>query len=95
MAINIPAHEIAFRALQELVADNPAEKGEVKLFYQRLSHILRCYIENRFSLHAPEQTTEEFLDNLRSSEDLNRRYNSLLKSFLEHIGQDWHRTRQC
>jgi len=79
----IPAHELAFRELRKLVAEKLPEKGEIKLFYQRISGVLRRYIENRFGLHAPEQTTEEFLEDLRSSEELNRRYRSLLEAFLE------------
>ncbi len=56
-----PAHELAYEALQKLVGEDLPAKGEIKLFYQRISAILRRYIENRFRLHAPEQTTEEFL----------------------------------
>ena len=36
-------------------------KGRIKEFYERISNILRHYIEHRFDLHAPERTTEEFL----------------------------------
>lgn len=56
-----PAHEIAYEALRRLVGFNLPEKGEVELFFVHLSSILRTYIENRFHVHAPERTTEEFL----------------------------------
>ena len=36
-------------------------RQEIKLFHLRISDILRRYIENRFGVRAPEQTTEEFL----------------------------------
>jgi hypothetical protein len=82
--VRVPPHEIAFDALRKLVAEDLTGKGQIKLFYQRLSEILRRYIEGRFGLHAPEQTTEEFLEGLRGNERLNREYRSLLEGFLRH-----------
>jgi hypothetical protein len=49
--------ELALAALQKLRSENPP----VEEFYTRLSGIVRRYIEDRFGLHAPERTTEEFL----------------------------------
>ena len=80
----VPAHEIAFGQLEQLVADDLPRKGEIKTFYQRISDILRHYIENRFGLHAPEQTTEEFLDALRNSPKLPPVHQPALKEFLQH-----------
>jgi hypothetical protein len=51
------AQELALAALERLRQDNPP----VEMFYTRLSDIVRQYIEQRFGLHAPERTTEEFL----------------------------------
>lgn len=82
--IVIPPHEAAFSALDRLLAANLIEKGEIKAFYQEISGILRRYIEARFGLRAPEQTTEEFLDGLRTGEALDVRYQGLLKQFLTH-----------
>lgn len=56
-----PPHLTAYRALEELLAGNFLAEGRIKLFHIRVSDILRRYIENRFSLRAPEMTTEEFL----------------------------------
>ena len=53
--------EIARQELARLLAENLLAKGEIKLFHLRISDILRRYIENRFGVRAPEQTTEEFL----------------------------------
>ena len=78
------AHEIAYAALEELLAENLVAKGEMKTFYLRLSNILRHYIENRFDLSAPEQTTEEFLDDLRTRDALIPLHKELLKKFLQH-----------
>lgn len=60
-----PPHQVALRELRRLLDENLIEKGEAKLFYLRLSNILRRYVEDRFGIRAPEQTTEEFLSNLR------------------------------
>jgi len=87
--IRVTAHEVALRRLDELLARGLIERGEFKLFYQEVSLILRRYIEDRFGLRAPEQTTEEFLAssrrahaqgaNLLSAEDI-----GLLEKFLSH-----------
>jgi hypothetical protein len=82
--VKISAHELAFRELEELLAEKLIEQGQVKLFYVRISDILRHYIENRFALHAPERTTEEFLTELRQSNVLTDRHKGLLKEFLIH-----------
>ncbi len=60
-----PAHELAYARLRTLIAENLVEQGKIKEFYERISGILRHYIEDRFDLHAPERTTEEFLAELR------------------------------
>ena len=78
------AHEVAFAQLEELIQAKLIEKGEVKLFYLRLSATLRHYIENRFALRAPELTTEEFLGDLRDSDVLTQSHKDLLKEFLQH-----------
>ncbi len=83
-AIIIPPHEIALKALDDLRAEDLPGNGQIKLFYQRVSSILRIYIEDRFGLRAPEQTTEEFLVTLQETSALPRQYQSLLETFLKH-----------
>ncbi len=80
----VPAHEMAYEALRRLVADDLIKNGQIKVFYQRLSGVLRRYIENRFGLRAPEQTTEEFLRGLEAAQEFPGTYKPLLKSFLKH-----------
>lgn len=80
----IPAHNIAYQEMEKLVAEDLIEKGEIKKFYQEISNILRRYIENRFGLHAPEQTTEEFLMELNYQDNFKAEYKRLLKIFLNH-----------
>ncbi len=79
-----PPHEIAHARLRDLLAEQLVEKGECKLFYLRLSGILRHYIENRFGLKAPEQTTEEFLKTMKTADDLTPSHKQVLRRFLEH-----------
>jgi hypothetical protein len=79
-----PAHEIAFEMLRKLSEEKLVEQGMIKEFYEKLSFCLRLYIENRFLLRAPEQTTEEFLESLKKSDFLKLEYKQELKRFLEH-----------
>ena len=81
---SVPPHEIAYRELDALLAEDLISRGLAKLFYVRLSNILRHYIENRFGLRAPESTTEEFLIDLRASLAFEGRQKDLLRQFLEH-----------
>ena len=83
-----PPHEIAFAELEKLVEANLIEKGQIKPFYHGVSNILRQYIENRFNINAPEQTTEEFLAGLESNTAFSFqfpvKFQGLLKNFLKH-----------
>lgn len=82
--VRIPAHIIALKALADLLSSDLLLQGEIKLFYQKISEILKVYIENRFGLQAPERTTEEFLQELQNNNILPEQYNSILKAFLIH-----------
>jgi hypothetical protein len=82
-----PAHIIAFHALDVLLASDLLEKGRIKEFYLAISDILRRYIENRFTLHAPERTTEEFLIELGVAAVLQSQHKTLMKEFLLHCDQ--------
>lgn len=57
----LPPHLLAYQALDRLLATDLLASGQVKAFFEALSDILRHYIEDRFGVRAPEQTTEEFL----------------------------------
>lgn len=58
--LQISAFEKAIQKLYDLEESQYPEE-ELDQFYQELSMILRRYIEGRFGISAPEQTTEEFL----------------------------------
>ncbi len=79
-----PAHEIAYERLKALVKENLVEAGKIKEFYERISSILRHYIEHRFDLRAPERTTEEFLAELRYTDVLTSSDKESLEEFLTH-----------
>jgi hypothetical protein len=79
-----PAHEIAYDRLRRLVMENLIESGQIKAFYERISTILRHYIEDRFHLRAPERTTEEFLQELKHSPSLPDSDKQDLAEFLNH-----------
>ncbi len=76
------AHEIAYELLNRLKAKNLPASGRVKEYYFEISKIVRSYIENRFSLKAPEMTTEEFLYSLKDSGILSGAQKNLVKEFL-------------
>lgn len=52
---------VAKRKLDELKEKQLWQSGEVKSYYSELSFIVREYLENRYKVHALEQTTDETL----------------------------------
>ena len=81
------AHEVASAKLEQLAERNLVERGELKAFYREVSQILRQYIEDRFALHAPERTTEEFLREARRSAVFTTAQADTLGDFLAHCDQ--------
>ena len=77
-----PAEDIARQALDELISSGLAESGEVKLFYIRLSDILRRYIEGKFGIPAMDRTTAELMPEIRRHPVL-RDFNSEFRIFFE------------
>ena len=79
-----PAHALAYERLRALVKEDLVTAGRIKEFYEWISNILRHYIEHRFSLKAPERTTEEFLVELAHTDVLAASDKERLGEFLEH-----------
>ena len=75
----VPPHERARQRLQEALAfmSDPRE------FCIRLSEALRWYLEEQFTLKAPESTTEEFLVTLQITNVLNTGQKDTLAEFLQ------------
>lgn len=77
-----PAHEIAYEALKALKEKEYIQDGRIESYYVELSDIVRHYLEKRFSLRAPEMTTEEFLNKVKNDKVLSFGHTGLLTDFL-------------
>lgn len=75
-------HERARAALAALRGEDLPGRGRVHEFYVRISDIVRRYVEDRFSIRAPEQTTKEFLAAARSHPSIQEHHQRLLAGFL-------------
>lgn len=78
----IPPHVIALKALKELKEKELLEQNLCNPFYTELSLILRTYLEGRFKLNAPDETTEEIVEELSTSTDLSGAQQNMLKAFM-------------
>jgi hypothetical protein len=79
-----PAWEVAYQRLRELDQRQLPKAGKYEPYYVDLSAILRYYIEDRFHLHAPEQTTQEFLAATTSTYLFSEQHQKSLAGFLRH-----------
>jgi hypothetical protein len=79
----IPAHLLALEQLDELVREKLWQQGKVKLYYSRLTDILRQYIELRFNVPAMEETTEDIIRDFTRDGHINEAIRKELKSLLE------------
>jgi hypothetical protein len=61
-----PPHEVAREALKNLLAEDLLKKGLYRLFYFRLSEIIREYVGARFGFESLELTTTELLDAVKA-----------------------------
>jgi hypothetical protein len=80
----LPAHEIAYRKLEALLARRLVEDKRYREFTAEVADILRQYIEDRFALKAPERTTEEFLVEVSPALPVDADKKGILKQFLVH-----------
>jgi hypothetical protein len=78
-----PAHVLALAALESLQRQDLIGQERIEAFYVRVSTILRRYVELRFGLRAPEQTTEEFLVSVLATGGLIAAHRDLLEAFLQ------------
>ncbi|UCH13531.1 MAG: hypothetical protein JSV22_10500 [Bacteroidales bacterium] len=74
-------HIIALRELDKLKAEKLWQQNKVKLYYTRLTEIVRTYIERRFEIMAMEETTSEILNEFQEREIENVNY-SILEQLL-------------
>ncbi len=77
-----PAHVTALAEIDALLATDLIERRRWKAYFGELSGVLRRYIERRFDLHAPTQTTEEFLRDPRMTNMFEPAHDALVRGFL-------------
>ena len=79
-----PPWEVAYQRLRELDQRQLPKAGKYEPYYVDLTSIVRYYIEDQFLLHAPEQTTQEFLAASSGSHLFLDEQQQLLSGFLRH-----------
>lgn len=77
-----PPHVLALKALEKLKGKGLLERDECNPFYTELSLILRAYLEGRFNLNATDETTEEIVEEMSKSPDLNGSQRNILQEFM-------------
>ncbi|GAH81880.1 unnamed protein product, partial [marine sediment metagenome] len=77
-----PAHEVALAELARVRDSGLLEEGRLAEYTDRVSDVLRRYLEARFALPAPERTTEEFLDEIAREPVLDRERKRFLAGYL-------------
>jgi hypothetical protein len=73
--------DTALHELDRLLGKKLIEQGRYREFFESICDLTRHYVEMRFSIRAPEQTTEEFLHQVRNTNTLSQ-YTPLLDEFL-------------
>jgi hypothetical protein len=78
-----PPHEIAQERLKQIEAMNLVAQGKMKDYHTEISHVIRRYLEARYSIPALELTTEDLLERLSHAaiEVVNL---SLIRNFFVH-----------
>lgn len=74
--------ELAWLELERILEAGLID-SDIKEFYVELTGVVRRYIERSTGVHAPEQTTEEFLREIQGSEKFDVGERGRLRDFLE------------
>lgn len=74
--------EWALAQLARLQCESLVARGELHTYWVRLSDVVRQYIERRFEIAAPEQTTKEFLARAGDHPLIGAEHRHLLTDFL-------------
>lgn len=80
----LTAWDGALKQLDELSARDLPASGDFNQYYVELSRILRDYLAQRFAIHAPEQTTQELLEEASANGALTEQQQQFLAGFLRH-----------
>ena len=76
------AYDIAMKQLTALEHGGYPAPEEADAWYVAVSDAVRQYLENRFEIRAPEQTTEEFLRKSETSDEFSAEQRETLGEFL-------------
>lgn len=79
----LPAHEIAYKKLSELINKELIKKGKVKEYAFMLSEVIREFIGNRYEFDSIELTSDELLKHIKQEPKFNREYLTIINNFLE------------
>lgn len=78
-----PAYIVALRELDKYRSDKFWAPEKQKTFYSGITDALKFYIDDRFGVDAPEMTTGELFDALKSDKDITPEMYSSLKELFE------------
>ena len=78
----LPPDRWALRELERIAAQKLAEQGQAERFHTLVSDVIRRYLEARYDLRAPQQTTQEFLRGLPEPSPLPAERQEKLAEFL-------------
>jgi hypothetical protein len=73
----------ALKSLKELSKENLPQKQQYDDFYEKITFIVRKYIEDSYSIHAPTETTEEFLRQISNHSVFDEKTENMLALFLK------------
>ena len=80
----VPAGPKSDAVAQRKLRETWALLGTPTLFIEATADILRVYLEERLDAHAPERTTEEFLNELNQMPQMTGEQKKLLAQFLRY-----------
>ena len=78
----VPPWEVALDLLEKLKLKKYLEYDKYQQYYSELADILRRYMEEYFGIRAPEMTTEEFLESIRTNEMVAEEHRLILEKFM-------------
>jgi len=78
-----PPHIIAIRSLDQLKERKLWQNNRVKLYYSRITDILRIYLEGRYGISAMESTSNEILNDLKATGFNDNRLYTKLQDMLQ------------
>ena len=78
-----PAYIVALRELNKYRSDKYWAPDKQKAFYSGITDALKFYMDERFGVDAPEMTTAELFDALKSDKDITPEMYSSLKELFE------------